>query len=71
MTENIKELMKIYNITYADMGERLNRSPHTVKQRLNTKSTFHKYEEEYSKALQECITHREKRIKELLKEIEQ
>lgn len=70
MTDNIKKLMKIYNITYADMGERLNRSPHTVKQRLNTKSTFHKYEEEYSKALQECISHREQKINKLLKEIE-
>lgn len=70
MVEQIKTLMKLYNITYVELGERLGRSPYTVKQRLNTPHTFHKIEEEYLNALNACIAKREEKIELLLKEIE-
>lgn len=70
MEDKIKKLMKLHNITYVDMGKRLNRSPYTVKQRLNTSHTFHKYEDEYMEALNECIEHKRNEIDKILREID-
>lgn len=57
--------MKAYGITYAEMGRKLNRSPATVKQRLDTTSTFHKHADTYKKALNECIEDRQRKVSEL------
>lgn len=55
LAETFKWLMQSYGITYADIGEQIDRSPHTVKQRIETASTFNKYIEEYTQALDVCI----------------
>lgn len=65
MNNKIKQTMKMYGITYADMGKKLNRSPATVKQRLDTGSTFHKHTNTYMIALNECIEDREKALEKL------
>ena len=55
LAETFKWLMQSYGITYADIGEQIDRSPYTVKQRIETASTFNKYIEEYTQALDVCI----------------
>lgn len=54
--------MRAYGITYGDMGKKLNRSPATVKQRLDTDNTFYKHAEKYKKALEECIEDRQRKV---------
>ena len=61
----MREIMKAYGITYAEMGVKLNRSPATVKQRLDTTSTFHRHASTYEKALNECIEDRKRKLEEL------
>jgi hypothetical protein len=63
--EKIKEIMRAYGITYGDMGKKLNRSPATVKQRLDTDNTFYKHAEKYKKALEECIEDRQRKVDRL------
>lgn len=67
--DSIKKLMRLYGITYAELGEELNRSPATVKQRLNTKSTFHKHFNEYKRALERCIEKQNKKRQQELEKI--
>ena len=55
-----KELMQIYGITYADIGIIVGKSPATVKQRLDTESTFSRHLKEYKAALEICIENKEK-----------
>lgn len=57
--------MRAYGITYGDMGKKLNRSPATVKQRLDTENTFHKHADVYKKALNECIEDRQRKVDRL------
>lgn len=64
LADAFKWLMQSYGITYADIGEQIDRSPHTVKQRIQTESTFHKYVEEYTQALDVCIESKIKLQKE-------
>lgn len=59
LKEPFKLLMKSYGITYADIGAKVNRSPWTAKQRIETDSTFHNYIDEYTKALDDCIKDKE------------
>lgn len=61
MTNKFKELMKAYGITYAELGKELNRSPSTVKQRLDTESTFHRHEETYREALKKCVERKQEK----------
>lgn len=53
--------MKTYGITYSELGKELNRSPSTVKQRLDTESTFHKHEEKYREALKKCVERKQEK----------
>lgn len=64
MTNKFKQLMKTYGITYAELGKELNRSPSTVKQRLDTESTFHKHEETYREALKKCVERKREKWEE-------
>ena len=64
-SKKIKDIMRAYGITYADMGRKLNRSPATVKQRLDTENTFHKHADVYKKALNECIEDRKRKAEGL------
>ncbi len=68
-TKQMKHAMKLHGVTYADMGRELNRSPYTVKQRLNTKSTFHKHLDEYTEALKRCIELKEKEKEKALEKL--
>ena len=59
LTHDFKKLMQLHGITYAELGRELGRSPSTVKQRLDTESTFHKHVDVYKKALSNCINKKE------------
>ena len=67
VTSKFKKVMRIYGITYADLGVVLDRSPETVRQRLNTESTFHKHKTVYNEALNKCIENKDKEREDALK----
>ena len=64
--EKIKKLMRLHNITYSELGEAVGRSPHTVRQRFNTPSTFHKHIKLYQQGLKKCIDKKEQEKLEAL-----
>lgn len=69
MTEKFKQLMKLHGITYAELGREINRAPSTVKQRLDTETTFHKHYDYYREALEKIIKEKELIKEESLKEL--
>lgn len=69
ITQKFKRAMDIHGVTYLELGTELNRSPYTVKQRLNTESTFYKYKEEYTNALNACVIRKEKERTKALEEL--
>lgn len=68
-SEEFKDVMKTFNITYAQLSEKVGRVPETVKQRLNTESTFNKHLNEYRESLLECIEEQEKGKKDALERL--
>lgn len=67
--EKLRKLMKLHNITYSELGEAVDRSPHTVRQRFNTSSTFHKHIKLYQQGLKKCIDKKEKEKFEALEDL--
>lgn len=67
--DRFKEIMRKFNITYADIGMEVDRVADTVKQRLNNKKTFHLHEREYREALKRCIIKKQEDFDEVLKEL--
>ena len=68
-TKVIRDAMKANNITYAEMGAELDRSHDTVRQRLNTESTFHIHYPVYRDALIKCLNKRKEDIEKTLEEL--
>lgn len=67
--EKLRKLMKLHNITYSELGEAVDRSPHTVRQRFNTPSTFHKHIKLYQQGLKKCIDKKEQEKLEALEDL--
>ena len=68
-TDRFKEIMRQFNITYADIGVEVDRVSDTVRQRLNNKKTFHLHEREYCAALKRCIIKKQEDFDKILKEL--
>lgn len=67
--DRFKEIMRQFNITYADIGVEVDRVSDTVRQRLNNKKTFHLHEREYRAALKRCIEKKQEDFDKILKEL--